>query len=176
MLLQSLPTAGRIDTASPDILSSFAPKLIDFGLAKLEEDANCETRPGDVLGTPEYMSPEQASGRLNQIGPATDVYGLGTILYELLAGCPVFRGSNDADSLRKVVFEEPISPGKHRGDLPPDLEAICLKCLQKDPSGRYPSPAAFAADLRRFINGESTEAKPLTLPGRLHKWVRRQPA
>src|SRR5262249_32600686 len=117
-----------------------------------------------------------AEGRLSDIGPATDVYGLGTILYELLTGQPAFRGGNDVDTLRKVVSEEPVAPRTLRSRIARDLEAVCLKCLHKEPLSRYPTAGRLAADLRRVLNGHVTEARPRTLPERVWKWARRRPA
>jgi WD40 repeat protein len=154
----------------------FVPKVSDFGLAKIQDLISDDTRTGLVMGTPAYMAPEQAEGRLDDIGPATDVYGLGTILYELLTGQPVFRGANDADTLRKVVLDEPVAPRSLSDQIPRDLEAVCLKCLQKEPARRYPTAGRLAADLRRVLDGKVTEARPRALPERVLKWARRRPA
>ena len=155
----------------------FVPKVTDFGLAKLgEEPTDCtRTHSGAVLGTPAYMSPEQAEGRLADVGRATDVYALGAILYELLTGLPVFRGSTDLDTLHKVLVDEPVPLRRLRRDVPADLEAICRKCLEKSPAARYSSCAELAADLRRYLAYEPTHARPLTLPQRLKRWARRRP-
>ena len=155
VLLQSVPAAGPTDVGSSEALSSFTPKLIDFGLAKLADAELSDTNAGAILGTPTYMSPEQAGGRLDRIGPATDIYGLGAILYEMLTGCPVFQGANSADTLRQIVSEEPIAPRKLRREISRDLEAICLKCLQKDPAHRYLSAARW-----RPTCGDSFRAIP----------------
>ena len=157
-------------------LSEFTPKLIDFGLAKLDEASRHETRSGALIGTPSYMAPEQAAGKVRQIGPATDVYGLGTICFELLTGRQVFRGESDVHTLRQVAEDEPIRPRKLRGNVPADLEAICLKCLEKDPEKRYPTAEDLAADLRRYLSSRPTLARPLTSAERLVKWCRRRPA
>jgi WD40 repeat protein len=153
-----------------------APRLTDFGLAKLREAEAESTRSGIVLGTMSYMAPEQVEGRLRAIGSATDVYGLGAVLYEILAGRPPFRGATDADTLRQVLTEEPAPPRRLRRDVPPDLETICLKCLEKEPARRYSSAAELAADLRRFLVGEPIRARPLGRIERLRKWVRSRPA
>ncbi len=148
----------------------FTPKIIDFGLARVGNPTDGATRTGAALGTPGYMSPEQAEGRVGDVGPATDVYGLGTILYELLTGEPMFRSTSDADVLRKVISYQPVRPRRSRPDLPPDLEAICLKCLEKEPTLRYAGADALGDDLRRFLAGEPTRARPR---GPLIHWLSR---
>ncbi|HEV3137616.1 MAG TPA: serine/threonine-protein kinase, partial [Pirellulales bacterium] len=166
----------RPNESVPIDLSAGNPKLIDFGLAKLEEAQRLETRSGALIGTPPYMAPEQAAGNVRQIGPATDVYGLGTILYELLTGRAVFGAANDVQTLRQVIEDEPVRPRKLRPGLPADLEAICLKCLEKLPHKRYATAGALAADIERFLAGQPTEARPPRLDERLVKWARRRPA
>ncbi|OYV85668.1 MAG: hypothetical protein B7Z73_13135 [Planctomycetia bacterium 21-64-5] len=128
-----------------------------------------------MLGTPCYMSPEQAAGRSRDIGPATDVYALGAVLYELLVGRPPFRGANDLETLRLVGEAELVAPSALRPHLPRDLEAICLRALAPSPSGRYATAAALAADLRRFLRGEATEARRLSRLRRGLRWFRRRP-
>jgi len=159
----------------PDRIN-FVPKLTDFGLAKVLEPDGDETVTGAIVGTAFYMSPEQACGRHDAIGPATDVYGLGAILYELLVGSVVFRGNSHVDTLRKVASEEPRAPRSLRSDLPRDLEAICLRCIEKQPQLRYASAAHLADDLRRFLRGEPTFARPVRLHERAVKWIRRRPS
>ena len=171
----------RGESSAPDPDESrltFVPKVTDFGLAKLAAEAGdgSKTHSGSVLGTPAYMSPEQAEGRLADVGATTDVYALGAILHELLTGLPAFRGGTNIETLHKVLFEEPARLRRLRRDVPADLEAICRKCLEKKSAARYPSCAALAADLRRFLGGRPTLARPLTLPQRLGKWARRRPA
>lgn len=156
--------------------AEFTPKLTDFGLAKLLEGRQDETRSNALLGTPAYMAPEQASGRIDQIGPATDVYALGAILYELLTGMVPFRGSSDLHVLRQIAEDESRNPRRLRPDVPRDLEAICLKCLEKQPSHRYASARALADDLRRFLSGRPTIARTLSGTQRTIKWARRRPA
>jgi len=152
------------------------PKVADFGIAKrLDEDSQL-TRTGAVIGTPIYMAPEQAQGNSRHVGPAADVYSLGSILYEMLAGRPPFlpEDSDSAITLR-VLTEDPVAPSRHRQNIPRDLEIICLKCLEKDPRDRYVSAAAFAEDLRRFVDDESILAKPPNSIVKAAKWVRRHP-
>lgn len=168
--------AGTSGDSAERPLSAFTPKLSDFGLAKLLVRPDDETRTGTLLGTPAYMAPEQAAGRLRDVCAATDVYGLGIILYEILVGKPPFRGENDPDTLRKVCVDEPMRPRRMRPGLPQDLEAICLRCLEKKHTNRYASAGELACDLRRFLAGEPTLARPATSWQRLLKWSQRRPA
>jgi mono/diheme cytochrome c family protein len=151
------------------------PKIADFGLAKRLDHGTAHTHTGDILGTPSYMAPEQAEGHKDQIGPATDVYALGAILYELLARKPPFQGATPLASLRLVIAHEPIAPSQLAPSVPPDLEAICLKCLEKAPARRYPSAQALADDLQRFLSGEPVTARRSGWARRTWKWVRRHP-
>jgi tRNA A-37 threonylcarbamoyl transferase component Bud32/putative methionine-R-sulfoxide reductase with GAF domain len=153
------------------------PKITDFGLAKRFESGTDAgpTRTGDVLGTPNYMAPEQAAGRGRDIGPATDTYALGAILYELLTGRPPFTGPTSMATLYKVMHEEPIPPRRLDAKVPRDLETICLTCLQKDPSKRYVSALNLADDLRAFLCGESLQARTARPSERLRQWARRRP-
>jgi hypothetical protein len=134
-----------------------APKVTDFGLAKRLDDTSGRTQTGSILGTPSYMAPEQASGR-KDIGPAADIYALGAILYELLTGRPPFRAATPLDTVLQVVADEPAPPRQLSSVVPRDLEAVCLKCLNKDPPRRYANAAALAADLGRFLEGEPVAA------------------
>lgn len=152
------------------------PRITDFGLAKLLEVQSDETRSGLLLGTPAYMAPEQAEGRLREVGPATDVYALGVILYELLTEKNPFVGRTDLDTLRQIGQCEPASPSRLRHNLPRDLEAICLKCLSKSPERRYRAAGELAADLRLFLGGKPTLARPLSAWQSGLKWSRRRPA
>jgi WD40 repeat protein len=156
---------------------SFIPKITDFGVAKLLGGAEASpTRSGDVLGTPSYMAPEQAAGTSALIGPATDVYGLGSILYELLTGRPPFKAETAVQTLLQVQFADPVSPSQLQPHLPRDLVTICLRCLQKEPRQRYPSALGLAEDLRRFLDGRPILARPVGVLARAVKWARRRPA
>jgi serine/threonine-protein kinase len=156
-------------------MSDFEPKVTDFGLARRLESDGGLTLTGMPMGTPSYMAPEQARGRKEAIGPATDVYALGAILYELLTGRPPFRAESATATLHQVVADEPVPPARLNPQVPRDLATICLKCLEKDPAKRYPSAAALADDLRRFERGEPIVARPLGRLGRLVRWARRRP-
>ncbi len=152
-----------------------ALKLTDFGLAKEMEVSSGMTPSGAVMGTPSYMAPEQAEGKLKQLGPATDVYGLGAILYELLTGRPPFRGVNMVDTLEQVRWAEPAPPSRLVPRLHRDLGTICLKCLQKSPARRYQTAGELADDLRRWLNGETIAARAAPSWERLVRQVRRRP-
>ena len=180
------------------------PFVTDFGLAKRIETGLDLTLSGAVIGTPNYMSPEQAAGRSREITTAADVYSLGAILYELIVGRPPFQADTPLATMRKVVEEEPVPPRLVRSsrreeaqtsgsDTPSrqedqslltwaatsvdrDLETICLKCLQKNPAHRYTSAEALAEDLERWLRHEPIRARPSTLWERVLKWARRHPA
>ncbi len=176
VLLSPLAPNQGANGHSPAALDTFVVKISDFGLAKLLERDGDETRTGTVLGTPRYMAPEQAEGRIRDIGVHTDVFALGTILYELLTGTPPHCGPTDAATLRSLLLDEPVSPRKLRGGVPHDLEAICIKCLEKRPERRYATAAALEEDLRRYLSGEPTLVRPVSAGGRIWKWARRRPA
>ena len=152
------------------------PKISDFGLAKRTDAPSGPTLTEHILGTPTYMAPEQAAGRSRQVGPATDIYSLGAILYRLLIGRPPFVGETVMEIVRQVTDDDPVPPRQLQPTIPIELETICLKCLNKQPSQRYTSAAALAEDLRRFIADEPILARPIDWFGRLLKWVRRRPA
>jgi serine/threonine protein kinase/tetratricopeptide (TPR) repeat protein len=152
------------------------PKIADFGLAKHLDDDSSQTKSGTILGTPSYMAPEQAEGRTRDVGPAADIYALGTILYELLVGRPPFRAGNPIDTIRQVVEQEPVPPRQLEPRLPLDLQTICLKCLEKDPARRFATASALADDLRRFIDGDPVHARPTPGWERAWKWAKRRPA
>ena len=146
-----------------------AVKITDFGLAKILFERSDETRAGYAIGTPSFMSPEQASGHPNDVGKLSDIYGLGAILYELLTGVPPFLGATANDTLDKVRNDAPISPGRLNRSVPRDLERICLQCLEKEPELRYASARELSADLRRFLLGRPVTARPL---GRVKRGLR----
>ncbi len=151
-------------------------KLADFGMAKLMERSAAETHSGAIIGTPSYMSPEQAEGRTSELDARTDVYGLGTLLYEMLTGRPPYPGENDASVLRRVLSQEPERPRRIRRDVPRDLEAICLKCMARDPARRYQTAQQLTEDLRRYLDGRPTAARATGIAGQMWKWARRRPA
>jgi tetratricopeptide (TPR) repeat protein/tRNA A-37 threonylcarbamoyl transferase component Bud32 len=150
------------------------PKIVDFGLAKKADDSS-QTQAGQAVGTPNYMAPEQARGDLEAIGPATDQFALGGILYEFLTGRPPFSGATVLETLDQVRKTEPVSPSRLNPATPRDLETICLKALQKDPAKRYASCAELADDLRRYSNGEPIKARPVGTLERAVRWCRRNP-
>ncbi|MCH7727172.1 MAG: serine/threonine protein kinase, partial [Planctomycetes bacterium] len=152
------------------------PKITDFGLAKQLDTDSELTRTGSVLGTPLYMSPEQAAGRVREIGPASDIYSLGAILYLMLTARPPFQGEGVAQTLLMVQNNEPVPPTKLSPRLPRDLETICLKCLAKEPAKRYAAADDLAADLRRFLHNEPIIARPVGSVERVIKWAKRRPA
>jgi WD40 repeat protein len=151
------------------------PKVADFGLAKRLDDDAGQTQTGRIMGTPSYMAPEQAGGRVKDVGPAADVYALGAILYECLTGRPPFRAATVLETLNQVRQDDPVPPRNLNPAAPRDLETVCLKCLQKEPSRRYLSAAEMADDLRRYQSGEPIRARRASLVERAAKWVRRKP-
>ncbi|HEV3449406.1 MAG TPA: protein kinase [Gemmataceae bacterium] len=152
------------------------PKITDFGLAKrLEEGDASSTRTGTIMGTPSYMSPEQASGLVHELTPLSDLYSLGAMLYEFLTGRPPFLGANPMDTVIQVTKQEAIPPSRLQPSVPRDLETICLKCLQKEPGKRYASCFELAEDLHRFLAGEPIHARPVGQLERLWRWGKRNP-
>jgi eukaryotic-like serine/threonine-protein kinase len=151
------------------------PKITDFGLAKQMEGDSKQTRSGAIMGTPSYMAPEQAWGQTDKIGPLSDQYSLGAILYEMLVGRPPFQGATAIETMELVRSQEPVPPTRLQPKVPTDLETICLKALQKEPAKRFPDAAAMAEDLGRFLNGEPIVARPVGTPERLWRWCKRNP-
>ena len=172
------PSNVLLDPRAEDPLAPI-PKITDFGLAKLLDapstDASLIGSHG-LLGTPGYMAPEQAGGSHAEIGPATDVFGLGAILYKLLVGTAPYPGEDQAQSLHRLYHEPVVPPRRLRSDVPRDLQAICLKCLEKKPKDRYATARELANDLRRHAEGHTTQARPIGQFEKLRRWTIRQPA
>ncbi len=166
-------TSSSVSSVSSVV--DFVPKITDFGLARKLDEAG-QTSTGSIMGTPSYMAPEQASGKVRDIGPAVDVYALGAILYELLTGRPPFRAATALDTVLQVTTHEPVPVRELQPRAPRDLETICLKCLHKQPGQRYASAAALADDLERFLRGEPITARPTGRLERGWRWCRRHPA
>jgi tetratricopeptide (TPR) repeat protein len=150
------------------------PKIGDFGLAR-RVDGGGATVTGMVVGTPSYMAPEQARGEVRSVGPATDVYGLGAILYKALTGRPPFRAATAAETVVQVLTQPPVPPSRLNSSVPRDLETICLKCLEKQPARRYATATALADDLLHFQRGEAISARPVGRLERVLRWTRRNP-
>jgi serine/threonine-protein kinase len=145
----------------------------DFGLAKVFGDPGERTQTGAILGTPGYMSPEQAAGKIGDVSSRSDVYSLGAILYEMLTGRPPFREDNPLNTILQVLESEPTFPRQLNAGVPHELERVCLKCLEKDPARRYSSAAAVADELERFLRSEPIEARPAGFGERVRRWIRR---
>ncbi len=152
------------------------PRVTDFGLARRLEGDSELTVTGQVLGSPNYMPPEQATGKRGKISRRSDVYSLGAMLYHLLTGRPPFVGEALTDTLEQVLNAEPVSPRLLNPSLPRDLETICLKCLEKEPDKRYATAQALAEELGRFLNQEPIHARPIMRAERAWRWCRRKPA
>jgi len=152
------------------------PHLTDFGLARIVETESTVTQTLDVLGTPSYMAPEQAAGEHTKLSAATDVYGLGAVLYQLLTGQPPFAGGRTYETIRLLRDTEPRQPRLWNRKIDRELSTICLKCLEKDPKGRYSSALALAEDLEHWLKHEPIQAKPSGFFTRSRKWLQRKPA
>ncbi len=151
------------------------PHVSDFGLAKCVEGDGSLTESGAVLGTPAYMAPEQAAGSTRLVTTLSDVYGLGSVLYALLACKPPFGGATAIETLDQVRHQQPVPPSRHNPKVPRDLEIVCLKCLDMDPRVRYPSAQALGAELRRFLAGEPIQARRASAFEKGWRWCRRRP-
>jgi WD40 repeat protein len=152
------------------------PRITDFGLAKRFGETRDLTLSGQVLGSPNYLPPEQAEPKRGVLGPPSDVYALGAILYHLITGRPPFQAGSITSLLRQVIETDPVAPRSLNPGIPRDLETICLKCLEKEPQRRYQSAQALAEDLGRLLNGEPVLARPVGAVGRGWRWCRRRPA
>jgi WD40 repeat protein len=167
--------AGEVNLPATRHGPPATPKITDFGLAKRLDGDSGTTESGSVLGTPNYMAPEQAAGRVREVGPAADVYALGAILYELLTGRPPFLGASPMETVLHVIQDEPAPPRLLNSEVPRDLDTIALKCLQKEPRKRYASAGALADDLRRFGEGRPILARPVSRAERIWRWAKRNP-
>jgi tetratricopeptide (TPR) repeat protein len=184
LLVPQPPGASNPGATPARGVKDFILKITDFGLAKKLDETDKPvtitgkpvTITGAVMGTPQYMAPEQALGEHDKVGPHSDVYSLGVILYELLTGRPPLRADTPLNTLLLVIREDPVPPSHLQPGLPRDVEAVCLKCLQKAKENRYDSAAALADDLGRFLRGEPTKARPVTSFERAVKYARRRPA
>jgi tRNA A-37 threonylcarbamoyl transferase component Bud32 len=149
------------------------PHVTDFGLAKKLGTDSTQTQTGAILGTPSYMAPEQAAGKVKELTSAVDIYGLGAVLYELLTGRPVFHAGSTLDTVRLVLEEEPVAPRQLNPRVDQDLETICLKCLQKDPRNRYATAEALADDLQRYLNADPISARSFSMIDRIARTLER---
>jgi tetratricopeptide (TPR) repeat protein/predicted Ser/Thr protein kinase len=151
------------------------PRVGDFGLAKRLGDQSNLTMSGEVFGSPAFMAPEQAKGSITEVGEEADVYGLGATLYCAIVGRPPFQGADSFKVLSLVASEPPTPPSRLVAGAPADIDTICLKCLEKEPTQRYPSAAALADDLERFLRGEPIAARPVSPVEKLRRWCVRKP-
>jgi hypothetical protein len=151
------------------------PRVTDFGLAENVASDSGLTASGQVMGTPSYMPPEQAAGRIEEVGPVADVYSLGAILYDLLTGRPPFRAATLVDTLKQVIEQEPVAPHVLNSSIDRDLETICLKCLSKEIPKRYATAQELSDKLNRYLAGEPILARRISVAGRAIRWCKRKP-
>ena len=168
------------DSPVPALAKVGVPRLTDFGLAKLKELAGTEptvgaTQDGQILGTAEFMAPEQAHGRMAEVNEASDVYSLGAVLYALLAGKPPIRGRNRFETMQLLPNEDPQRLRELRPPVSRELEAICLRCLEKNPRKRYATAADLASELNRYLQGTRTHTRPIPWHREVRKKIRRHP-
>jgi len=156
--------------------ASGEPFVTDFGLAKLTEVDQALTRPEGIVGSPSYMAPEQAAGKVDELTTATDVYSLGVVLFEMLTGRPPFKGDSVVEVLHKIVHKDPTPPRTFDAGIGRDLQTICLRCLEEKPEERYHSAVDLADDLERWLRQEPISARAITAGERAWKWVKRRPA
>ena len=182
ILLRDAREGDGSASGTAPLLTSLVPKITDFGLAKFSgddrgtPDVRGATVTGDLVGTPNYMAPEQAMVPRQQVGRAADVYALGAVFYELLTGRPPFAGESPLATVMQVLDNEPVSLSSLQPNVPRDLETVCLKCLSKDPRQRYGSALELAEDLGRFLRDESIRARPVSAAEKLWRWMRHHPA
>ncbi|MCX7421313.1 MAG: protein kinase [Planctomycetia bacterium] len=170
----------RQNVGQPDVRPhsgecGYTPRITDFGLAKVSHADHSLTETGQILGTPSYMPPEQASGLTHLIGPAADIYSLGAVLYACLTGRPPFQAASVLDTVRQVLERDPVSLRDLNAAIPQDLETICLKCLEKSIPRRYPTAQAVADELQRYLEGRPIDARPVSRRERVWRWCRRNP-
>lgn len=173
IMLDRFATGGEIGKLSGDAFGR--PRLMDFGLAKRDTGEITMTMDGQVLGTPAYMSPEQASGQVRWVDRRTDIYALGVVLFRLLTGELPFRGTATSQIQQRLTDDAP-SPRRLDDSVPLDLATVCLKCLERDPNRRYDHANQVADEMRRYLAGEPVQARPLSIWGRAGRWARRRPA